>query len=206
MISPTAAALLVLLLGWRLQPRRIRTPATRSTLIVAAQRGPIYRFVDALAAPRRARRWRANHFADLLDLFVATVRAGLTPAQATSELIDIAPPAFADGLSAVSLRIERGQLFAEAIVELRQRWGALAIPLIDSLAMADRYGLPLAPVLDRLADEARAHRRRQAEAEARKLPIRLSFPLVCCTLPSFVVLSVVPLLAGTLSTLRTLTP
>ena len=43
--------------------------------------------------------------------------------------------------------------------------------------------LALAPVLDRLAGEARAARRRLAEADARRLPVRLTFPLVACTLP-----------------------
>ena len=67
---------------------------------------------------------------------------------------------------------------------------------------ADRDGLPLAPVLDRLAAEARAARRRAGEAAARRLPVRLTFPLVICTLPSFVLLAIAPAVLGALSTLR----
>ena len=63
-------------------------------------------------------------------------------------------------------------------------------------------GLALAPVLDRLAHDARAARRRQGESAARKLPVRLSFPLVACTLPAFVLLALAPALLGALSTLR----
>jgi tight adherence protein C len=74
--------------------------------------------------------------------------------------------------------------------------------LTDSLIAADRYGLPLAPVLDRLADEARQHRRRIADANARQLPVRLSLPLVLCTFPSFVLLAVVPLLLAAFSSLN----
>ena len=70
------------------------------------------------------------------------------------------------------------------------------------LGAADRYGLPLAPALDRLAAEARLARRQQAEAAARELPVRLAAPLVLCTLPSFVLLASVPLLIGTVSSLR----
>ena len=70
------------------------------------------------------------------------------------------------------------------------------------MAGADRDGLPLGPVLDRLADEARAARRRLGEAEARRLPVRLTFPLVTCTLPSFVLLAIAPAVLGALSTLR----
>jgi hypothetical protein len=62
--------------------------------------------------------------------------------------------------------------------------------------------LPLTPVLDRLTDEANAGRRRAGEAAARRLPVRLSFPLVVCTLPSFVLLAIAPAVLGALSTVR----
>ena len=81
--------------------------------------------------------------------------------------------------------------------------GPVAQPLIDSLSAADRYGLPLAPVLERLSFEARQQRRRDIEASARELPVRLAMPLVLCTLPSFVLLAIVPLLLGALSSLHT---
>ena len=85
---------------------------------------------------------------------------------------------------------------------LPRRLGPCALTLADGLAAADRDGLPLAPVLDRLADEARQHRRRQADTLARQLPVRLSLPLVLCTLPSFVLLAVAPLLLAALSSLH----
>ena len=75
-----------------------------------------------------------------------------------------------------------------------------------AVASADRDGLPLGPVLDRLAAEARAARRRLGEAEARRLPVRLTFPLVACTLPSFVLIAIAPAVLGALSTLRTTAP
>ena len=62
------------------------------------------------------------------------------------------------------------------------------------------------PVLDRLADDIRAERRRRAERQARTLPIKLAFPLVVCTLPSFVLLAIVPALLGAVSTLRDTAP
>ena len=65
----------------------------------------------------------------------------------------------------------------------------------------DRYGLPLAPVLERLAAEAVDSRRRLGEIDARKLPIRLAFPLVATVLPSFVLIALAPAVIGALSTL-----
>ena len=94
-----------------------------------------------------------------------------------------------------------GDRFADALHRLREGLGPVAQPLIDSLSAADRYGLPLAPVLERLSFEARQQRRRDTEAAARELPVRLAVPLVLCTLPSFVLLAIVPVLLGALSSL-----
>ncbi|HEY4331234.1 MAG TPA: type II secretion system F family protein, partial [Ilumatobacteraceae bacterium] len=112
-------------------------------------------------------------------------------------------PPFADALRHCVRRMDIGDGFAAGISELPASLGPLAQPLADALALSDRYGTPLAATLDRLADEARAQRRRAADATARQLPIKLSFPLVGCTLPAFVLLTIVPLMAGTLSSLQT---
>ncbi|HEY7627328.1 MAG TPA: type II secretion system F family protein, partial [Ilumatobacteraceae bacterium] len=108
-----------------------------------------------------------------------------------------------DAFAAVGESMMRGTRFADALTELGARLGPIAQPLVDSLSAADRYGLPLAPLLERLAFEARQQRRRDTEAAARELPVRLAAPLVVCTLPSFVLLGIVPLLLGALSSLRT---
>ena len=188
----------VLLIAFRVRPRPART-----TAIVTAESAPRSRKRLPELRPVRARnRQIAQQLPDLIDLVVATVRAGHSPSQAVEQLETVTPYVFATALREVHRQITLGELFAVAIQELPRRLGTLALPLADSLAMADRYGLPLGPVLDRLADEARAQRRRNAEAAARRLPVRLSFPLVCCTLPSFAILSIVPLLAGTISSLR----
>jgi len=94
-----------------------------------------------------------------------------------------------------------GQRFADAIGALPAHIGAEAHALADSLGAAERYGLPLGPVLDRLAAEAVDARRRHGEADARRLPVRLSFPLVATTLPSFVLIAIAPAVVGALSTL-----
>jgi tight adherence protein C len=53
-----------------------------------------------------------------------------------------------------------------------------------------------------LAAEVRAERRRRAEAAARRVPVKLLFPLVLCVLPAFGLLTVVPLLAGAATSLH----
>jgi pilus assembly protein TadC len=163
-----------------------------------------------VARRRRARRLRAHAATvaavpELLELLVALVRAGCTPAEAMRRVAPRAPIPVAEPLARVIARLDQGQRFADALHELAVVVPA-ARPAVDLLATADRYGLPLAPVLDRLADEARAQRRRLGEAQARELPVRLAFPLVCCTLPSFAVLTVVPIVVASLGSLPGLGP
>jgi tight adherence protein C len=75
-------------------------------------------------------------------------------------------------------------------------------PLVASLVASERYGAPLATGLERLADEVRRDRRRRAEEVARKVPVKLLFPLVTCTLPAFGLLTVAPLIASAVRSLR----
>ena len=82
------------------------------------------------------------------------------------------------------------------------RAGEAPRPLVAALVASDRYGAPLADNLARLADEVRRDRRRRAEEAARRVPVKLLFPLVTCVLPAFALLTVAPLLAGALRSLR----
>ena len=67
---------------------------------------------------------------------------------------------------------------------------------VAALVSCDRYGAPLGATLDRLAIDVRTASRQRAEAAARRLPVRLLFPLVTCILPAFALLTVAPLIAG----------
>ena len=64
--------------------------------------------------------------------------------------------------------------------------------MADALIASDRLGAPVGPQLARLAAEERAAVRRRAEAHARRVPVKLLFPLVFLVLPAFVLLTVVP--------------
>jgi tight adherence protein C len=143
---------------------------------------------------------------DVVELLVLCVHAGRSPTQAVVELARRAPLPLRPGFAAVERQLHRGRGLADALAELPRALGPPARELATSIAIADREGLPLAPVLDRLAAEARAGRRRMGEAAARRLPVRLSFPLVVCTLPSFVLLAIAPAVLGAISTLRGTVP
>jgi tight adherence protein C len=156
----------------------------------------------ALRNRRPGRTRGLDDLPDVVELIVIAVRAGATPAAAVVEAAAFAPPTLAPILDDVTHRLQRGQRLGDALTAFVDALGADAAAFVDTLATADRYGLPLGPVLDRLADDIRADRRRAAERYARTLPVRLAFPLVVCTLPSFVLIAIVPALLGAVSTLR----
>lgn len=208
-VAVVLATALIVSVAYRIrpQPRRVVAVATAAPRVTFAapfaSRLPAQlRALWFARSRRRVERIVTRTYPDFVDLLILTVRAGLTPLQAFDALSGSASPPVSAALSAVVQRVARGDRFADALPELAVQLGANAQPLADALALCDRYGSPLAPILDRLADEARAQRRRNADAAARQLPIRLSFPLVGCTLPSFVLLTIVPLMAGTLSSLQ----
>lgn len=156
--------------------------------------------------PSRSRRERQLDTAlpDVLDLLVVTLQAGVPTAAAFRAVAAAAPPPAIPALARLVDRLDRGDRLADALAVLVELWGTRALGLVAAVASAEVSGQPLAPTIDRLADDARAHRRRTAEADARRLPVRLAVPLVCCTLPSFVCIAIGPVVVGALSSLRSL--
>ncbi len=198
-------------------PRRYVVAIAAAGLGAVLLAGPVGAAAVALIAVvakrvrrrRRAERARTlvrESMPDAVELFVVCVHAGRSPPQAIAELARTAPGPVRPAFAAVELQLHRGRSLADALDELPRIAGPPGRDLATAVATADRDGLPLAPVLDRLATEARAERRRAGEAAARGLPVRLSFPLVVCTLPSFVLLAIAPAVLGALSTLRDRAP
>jgi tight adherence protein C len=155
-----------------------------------------------LAAPRSRRRPgrdAAALGAELpvtLDLLGVAVGAGCTPYLAVDMAARWAPPGMVSRLSRVQDACALGATFADALDDLAARAPPLR-PLADALLASDRLGAPVGPALARLAAEQRDELRRHAEANARRVPVRLLFPLVFVVLPAFGLLTVIPtLLAG----------
>lgn len=141
-------------------------------------------------------------YPDALDLLGLSLQSGAMPRTAVRSLVHHQHPGVRAAVAELDRRVERGEGFGEALHAMVQHLGPRALTLVAVLRSGALTGLPLAPMVERLADDAREQRRRQAEAAARELPIRLSFPLVVCTLPSFVLVAVAPVLIGAVSSLR----
>lgn len=140
---------------------------------------------------------------DVVDLFVLAVEAGCTPRLAVDAAASWTSGPWRAALDGVLEHVGQGVRLGDALPLLTEQLGDAARPLVVALLDAEHYGTPLGPSLERLARDAALERRRRAEERARRVPVQLLFPLVFCTLPAFVLLTVVPLLAGTLPTLST---
>lgn len=153
---------------------------------------------------RKGRRHEREIFDDgpeIVDLMLLAVEAGCTPRLALEATATWGSGPWQDALCRVVAHVDHGERFADALVALEVPLGDVARPLVVALRDAEHYGVPLVPALERLGSEMSVERRRRADERARRLPVQLLFPLVFCTLPAFVMLTVVPLLADTLSTL-----
>jgi Flp pilus assembly protein TadB len=133
---------------------------------------------------------------DAMDFLVVAGAAGLAPRQALGLVAQRGPPELRPAFAEVVARAGRGEPWARAVPHLVSSVGEPARAIVHAIVAAEQDGAPMGTVLSRLADDARRQRRHDLEAAVRRLPVRLSFPLVCCSLPAFVLLTVVPLVAA----------
>jgi tight adherence protein C len=158
----------------------------------------------------RARRERRDHAAavvtampEVIDLFRVAAGSGATVYESVVEVSSVGAGPVTDVLATVVRRTSRGERLAVSLPLIVDELGDAARPLVAALVSCERDGTELSGPLERAAFVARDVRRREAETAARQVPVRLVLPLVLCTLPAFALLTVVPLLAGTLRSLRT---
>jgi len=161
--------------------------------------------LPVLRSRRRERRRLAALSADLpevVDLLVLAVGAGLTVPLAVAAVARHAQGPLASELRRALDDVGHGRRLADALDDVPARAGDAARPLTAALVASERYGAPVVAGLERLAGDVRRDSRRRAEEAARRVPVKLLFPLVTCTLPAFALLTVAPLIAGTLGSLR----
>jgi tight adherence protein C len=161
--------------------------------------------LPGLQARRRHRRCLvaiATDLPDVVDLLVLAVGAGLTVRLAVAAVARRSPGPLGAELGRALEEADLGRRLADALDDLPERAGEATRPLVGALIASERYGAPLGASLERLAHEVRADRRRRAEEAARKVPVKLLFPLVSCTLPAFGLLTVAPLIASAVRSLR----
>lgn len=146
------------------------------------------------ASERRRKERLATDLPIAVDLMAACLRSGTTPTSAAE--------AVARGIGGPV-----GEALDEVVALLRlggdpvECWTSLArdpvlAPLGRAVGRAISSGAPVVAALEQVALDAREQRRSTAEEAARKVGVKAAAPLGICFLPAFVLLGVVPVVAG----------
>lgn len=125
---------------------------------------------------------------DALDLMVVCLEAGLglnaTIARVGEERSTIAD-VLGDEFAQVALELRNGRSRADALRALSHRNGSDDLKaLVGLVIQSDKLGASMAKTLRTHADLLRTKRRQRAEEAARKLPIKILFPLALFILPA----------------------
>lgn len=144
---------------------------------------------------RRRSRLLIAQLPGCLDLLAAALESGVPLRAAARHVAGLAPEPSAGLLRGVVGHLDIGRSDAQAWSTLRGHpaWGQMA----RDLARCADSGAAVAEVLNVHAGEARANRCAQRELVARTVGVRSVLPLVCCFLPAFVLVGVVPIIAAT---------
>ncbi|WP_244931074.1 type II secretion system F family protein [Nocardioides sp. W7] len=163
--------------------------------------GVVVWFVIGRAEPPSVRRRRDQTRADLphvVGLLASALRAGAATGEAVGVVCDALPGAAADRLAPVAARLALG---ADPVRVWEQLADDDALgPLGRALARAQATGAPVVRSVERLADDLATGARAEVEDRARAVGVKAALPLGLCLLPAFVLIGIVPLVAGLLGT------
>lgn len=135
----------------------------------------------------------------LVTLLAAALRSGAPPDDALASVAAALPGPAADRLSTVASRLRLGDDPVSAWAELA---GDPELrPLGRALSRAQVSGAPVVAAVDRLAYDLASSARAGVEDRARAVGVKAAVPLGLCLLPSFVLIGIVPLVAGLLRSL-----
>jgi tight adherence protein C len=149
---------------------------------------------------RRRARLRSRRISealpDALDLMVVCLEAGLglnsTIARVGEERSVMDDP-LGQEFAQVAVELREGRSREEALRALGSRNGVEDLKALASLIIqCDRLGASMGDTLRAHADLLRTKRRQRIEEEARKLPIKMLFPLALFILPALFVVAVGP--------------
>lgn len=150
--------------------------------------------------PAAARRHRARLEATLpqvVDLMSTCLAAGSSPSGALPSLAAAIGPPMAGELSPFVARLGLG---ADPVTVWTAMSGHPQLgPLGRVLARSAQTGASVADALARLGTDLREQRRMAREARARTIEVKASAPLGLCLLPAFVLVGIVPVVAGSFS-------
>jgi Flp pilus assembly protein TadB len=161
----------------------------------------IWRWIGRAEPPsvRRARAAAERDLPGVVHLLATALESGCDVTEALRVVVEALPGPTTAILGAVPARLALG-VPAEAAWRPVLDNAALA-PLGRAMVRAHRSGAPVTEEVSRLADELERTARARVEDRARAVGVKAAVPLGVCLLPSFLLIGVVPLVAGLLRTL-----
>lgn len=161
-------------------------PSLMNALVVVG--GTLFGFYlpNGVIDSRREARQRAvrNGLSDTIDQLNVIVRAGLGIDAALSRLSRSNTGPLADEFARVLQDMRFGVARNVALANMAERVGVPELRgFVAALAQSDRLGVSVSQTLDVQAHELRDRRKRLAEEQAMKLPVKILFPMVVCILP-----------------------
>ena len=151
------------------------------------------------AAVRRRRERLERALPHAVDLIAASLAVGSSPTTAVQLVAEAVDPPMRDELAAVTSRLALG-------VDPVRVWSEVGRhptlgPLGRRLVRAIDTGSSVSEAMHRLAEDLRRDARADAEARARAVGVKAAAPLGLCLLPAFILVGVVPLVAGSVAML-----
>lgn len=159
-------------------------------------------WVTGRMEPPSVRRRRERLVASIphaVDLLAAALAVGLSPDAAVQQITEVVEPPLADELADLTSRLRMG-------VDPVTVWRDLSHhPQLGGLGRAVlravESGASVADAMLRLADDQRRRSQAEVEGRARAVGVKAALPLGVCLLPAFILVGVVPLVAGSVSVL-----
>ncbi len=151
------------------------------------------------ASIRRRRERLVASIPHAVDLLAAALAVGLSPGAALEQITEVVEPPLADELAELTSRLRMG-------VDPVTVWRDLSRhPELGGLGRAVlravESGASVADAMLRLADDQRRRSQAVVESRARAVGVKAALPLGVCLLPAFILVGVVPLVAGSVSVL-----
>jgi tight adherence protein C len=139
---------------------------------------------------------------DALDLLTLSVEAGLGFDAAIAQVANTMPGALSREFARLLHEMQMGMRRADAMRALAGRTRVTELRTIAvAVVQATELGIPIANVLREQAREMRVRRRQRAEEQARKVPVKVVFPLILCLFPALFIVILGPGILGIMHTI-----
>lgn len=149
---------------------------------------------------RREREAVRRQLPHVVSLFGSALRGGVAPGAAVHLVCQALPGPAADRLATLAARLALGGDPVRVWAELAESDAELAV-LGRAMSRAHQSGAPVLATVERLADGLSRSALAEVEDRARAVGVKAAVPLGLCLLPAFVLIGIVPLVAGLMSSL-----